>query len=559
MNVSKPTRNVRRRGSKRQRPIDLPANISESVRVMADGIYNKTIEEMRYTHKARAFVPQGTEVTDKTIELGHKKFGSGRFNQLVKNGICEVGVDALSRVREVTHNFAYKHKLRPDDDPDHEIYLTDQGHSGRCWMFAALNFVRRKLISQYQLKGGFELSESYLFWADKIERANLLWTMVINMREKGKIDTNDDRLRCYQEQISSDGGTWSFFVELIQKYGIMPKSVWGETVNSYYSNELNDHWIRYMLSKVAEINNQKTFNKKRLTELKDTVWVPEVISMMNKFIGKPPAKFDWITHNRHDKVISHLNMTPDLFYHAIVEPLAQLDTKVVLVHDPRNTSCKSRIPVGQTAVAGCNMVGRLPSMVHSVKMDDMLKATKNAIGAEDAVWFACDVGTHFDYENGVFDMKAFDYKSALSEYSKFTASDSFSLVYNAPTHAMLFVGYSDPVEESDDYDADRNDKEMQFRVENSWGYTHWNDSGYQLMKENWFRSNVYMVVVDRAHVPPGTWKTISKNRHNPIVLKYNDPFGFVAKKCQSCNHRAPHIRAVADGLYFQKRTKRRRM
>ena len=52
-----------------------------------------------------------------------------------------------------------------------EGLATSQGGSGRCWMFAMLNTLRLPIIKELDLPSDFELSQSYLFFWDKIERA----------------------------------------------------------------------------------------------------------------------------------------------------------------------------------------------------------------------------------------------------------------------------------------------------------------------------------------------------------------------------------------------------
>ena len=50
--------------------------------------------------------------------------------------------------------------------------ITDQKSSGRCWLFTGLNVMRAKAIAKYGL-GSFEFSESYPFFYDQLEKANL--------------------------------------------------------------------------------------------------------------------------------------------------------------------------------------------------------------------------------------------------------------------------------------------------------------------------------------------------------------------------------------------------
>lgn len=57
--------------------------------------------------------------------------------------------------------------------------VTNQRSSGRCWLFAATNVFRVGLIKKYKLPS-FEFSQSYLFFWDKLEKANFFlereWT-----------------------------------------------------------------------------------------------------------------------------------------------------------------------------------------------------------------------------------------------------------------------------------------------------------------------------------------------------------------------------------------------
>lgn len=50
---------------------------------------------------------------------------------------------------------------------------TNQQSSGRCWLFAALNVIRRQVASKHNLSD-FELSQNYLFfWVIAVTRNSL--------------------------------------------------------------------------------------------------------------------------------------------------------------------------------------------------------------------------------------------------------------------------------------------------------------------------------------------------------------------------------------------------
>jgi len=66
-------------------------------------------------------------------------------------------------VGKTDHFFKYKIKVDA---------ITDQKNSGRCWMFTSLNTYRPKVKEKFNLNS-FEFSESYLYFWDILEKANL--------------------------------------------------------------------------------------------------------------------------------------------------------------------------------------------------------------------------------------------------------------------------------------------------------------------------------------------------------------------------------------------------
>ena len=56
--------------------------------------------------------------------------------------------------------------------------VTNQKQSGRCWLFSTLNVLRHDFGAKHKAKN-FTLSQSYNFFWDKLERANLFYEKVI--------------------------------------------------------------------------------------------------------------------------------------------------------------------------------------------------------------------------------------------------------------------------------------------------------------------------------------------------------------------------------------------
>ena len=82
--------------------------------------------------------------------------------------------------------------------------MTNQRSSGRCWLLDATNVFRVAIMKRYNLKE-FELSQSYLFFWDKLEKANWFLEQIL--------ETLDEPLdgRLVQALLSDpvgDGGQW---------------------------------------------------------------------------------------------------------------------------------------------------------------------------------------------------------------------------------------------------------------------------------------------------------------------------------------------------------------
>ena len=79
-------------------------------------------------------------------------------NTISKNDIREL---AVNRNQASINQNIFSNQLEP------RVAVTNQRSSGRCWLFAALNAMRRDMIKRYNLAADFELSQSYLFFWDK--------------------------------------------------------------------------------------------------------------------------------------------------------------------------------------------------------------------------------------------------------------------------------------------------------------------------------------------------------------------------------------------------------
>lgn len=135
--------------------------------------------------------------------------------------------------------------------------ITDQKSTGRCWMFSGLNIVRPSVTSRLGCED-IELSQAYLYFYEKLEKANLFLNAVIETRDK---PTTDRAVENLMKQVVQDGQNWHGFTALVKKYGVVPKDVMPETYsasNSAHVIQVLSLRLKQAAMKIRESDAKKT-------------------------------------------------------------------------------------------------------------------------------------------------------------------------------------------------------------------------------------------------------------------------------------------------------------
>ena len=101
-------------------------------------------------------------------------------------------------------------KIRFEGSP-----ITNQRSSGRCWLFAATNVFRVAVMQRYNLKE-FELSQAYLFFWDKLEKANYFLEQILDTVEE---DLDGRLIQTLLASPVGDGGQWGRFLSSTPSQG----------------------------------------------------------------------------------------------------------------------------------------------------------------------------------------------------------------------------------------------------------------------------------------------------------------------------------------------------
>ncbi len=427
---------------------------------------------------------------------------------------------ALRRSHMKEENWEYN--IKTEQTPR----VTDQYHSGRCWMFSAMNQLRYPMIKKFNLPNSFEFSGAYLFFYDKIERANFFLESMWALKDK-EIDDRYVKIFIDQGQYMSDGGYFQYFLNLVKKYGLLPKSIYNDSYNCLTSDDMNETLQTVLNHMTLEL--RKNDWTRQEYELKMDQWMTKIYDLMARFMGEPPKvneEFTWKYKDNEEKYKT-LTTTPKLFYQRHIPH--EHETKITLIHDPRNPDNYYKTHLIEY---GSNMVSGLPANFLNVPLDVMKNAIKESLKSDCAVWFANDVGKCLDGENNTLDTNRFDYKAVLGTDVSFDKADMLRMCTSVPSHAMVLCGVD--VDESDPKNIIYN----KWRVENSWGVgqeMEWTqDNGYWKMSDDHFNKYTYMAVVDQKFIDEQTAQKMIDTMGETVVYKPWDAFGTVARG--SCKH-----------------------
>ncbi len=98
-----------------------------------------------------------------------------------------------------------------------------------------MNTVRHGIADEFGIKD-FEFSQNYNAFFDRLEKANLFYENILATADK---PLDDREVATYLSGPDEDGGHYDQAAALIEKYGLVPKSVMPETYNSDKTAELN--------------------------------------------------------------------------------------------------------------------------------------------------------------------------------------------------------------------------------------------------------------------------------------------------------------------------------
>lgn len=383
--------------------------------------------------------------------------------------------------------------------------VSDQKQSGRCWMFAALNTMRRSIAAQFNLKD-FELSQNYTNFWDKFEKANYFYENILNTADQPLSSRKVAFLLATPQQ---DGGQWDMLTALIAKYGIVPQSVMPETYNSERSNEINAT-LNLKLRKDAVNLRQMVADKasEADTAAAKNRFLSQDYRLLVYALGEPPMKFDFQYRDKDNHYHSDRDLTPQRFFEKYVG--WDLDQYQSIINAP--TADKPYNHLYTVEMLG-NVVGGRQVRHLNLDINTFKQLAIKQLQAGESVWFGCDVGQSSDRKLGIMDTAIYDKNALFNVDLDMTKAQRLDYGESMMTHAMVITGV--------DLVAG---KPTKWKVENSWG-NKVGEKGYFVMSDAWLDQYVYQIVINKKYLSDDLLKA---TKEDPKVLAPWDPMGALA-------------------------------
>ncbi|PNS15324.1 hypothetical protein CAC42_5495 [Sphaceloma murrayae] len=393
--------------------------------------------------------------------------------------------------------------------------VTNQRSSGRCWIFAATNVFRIALMKSYNLPS-FELSQSYLFFWDKVEKANYFLENIVETAGEG---VESRMIGALMASPVGDGGQWDMIANLVGKYGLVPQGLYPDTWNAMNSRTM-DSLVTTKLREDALVLRKlvaKGTGTAEVQRVKDQM-MKDVVRVLTLTLGPPPAadkKFTWEFYDKSGKLQtvrkSPLEFAGGLKDQRAVRACGGTDVHSLfsLVNDPRNEFGRLL-----TVERLGNVWGGRPITYVNVESTTLKKAAVAMIKKGFPVFFGSDVGKFSDSAKGIMDVGLVDYQLGFNVKLGMTKAQRLQTGESAMTHAMVLTAVH----------LDSEGKSVRWRVENSWSESA-GDHGYFVASDAWMDEFCYQAVVDPSVVSSDITDILEQT---PKTLPLWDPMGALA-------------------------------
>ena len=412
-------------------------------------------------------------ITLEQITEFSRKYNEDETNKIIENSIVKNGLE----------NTCIDRNIIIENQPIFNIELPeckrqDQVQSHRCWIYAGLNTIKYDVSKNLNIEiNNLELSNNYIAFFDKLEKSNNAYENAINLENVDFECINKENIFKY---CVSEGGYWQWFVAIVNKYGIVPKSVMPNAFES-------DNWqkIEYIYTekvkkdilKLIELK-EKQFDIEEIRKVKQN-FIEENYFILSKVLGEPKYEFAYEYKDKNGEYRKIEKITPIAFKDKFLS--MKLEEFVSIANLPMyNMEYKK---IYRKKYEG-NVIGKSYVEFLNLPIEDLKELAIKQLKDEIPVWFGVYVQKFRDKKSGVLDKRLYNYDKTL-KIDFLTKAESLNLIDISMEHAMTLCGVNIT-----------DNKPQRWKVEDSYG-TKERYNGYYIMNDNYFDQFVLNVIINK--------------------------------------------------------------
>ena len=438
-------------------------------------------------------------ITKDFIDNSEREYESSDIYAVARHALTNNSISSLTKVNEQTEFTRNRFSIDIKT-----LKVTNQKASGRCWIFAGCNVLREAVAKKLNLKE-FEISQNYVAFFDKLEKCNYLLESVIKLRN----DKSEERtLDTILQRGIEDGGQWDLFVNVVKKYGVVPKDAFPETFQSSNTREIDNLLNRYVRKFAYEIKN----TDENEIENKKSFVMKNIYKILCSCFGVPPKtfSFEYVVEDKEGNKEYHneKNLTPHKFLDEYVG--INLDEYVSIIHSPTEDK-----PFNETYTVKYlgNVIEGNQVKYLNLDMNRMKELVINQLKDGETVWFGSDCSKCADRKGGIWDDRSFDIDKLFQIDTSMPKEAMLDTWESAMNHAMVITGVN--LDEG---------KATKWKIENSWGEDV-ASKGYYVATDSWFDKFVYQAVINKKYLNEYELSNLNKE---PKKLELWDPMGTLA-------------------------------
>ena len=311
---------------------------------------------------------------------------------IMANAIAKNGLNDVSLNQTVLRDVQYEFSIEIESGK-----ITAQGSSGRCWLFAGLNTLRHAIMKKLNLET-FELSQNYQMFWDKLEKANYFLESILETLEE---PTEGRLINWLLADPIGDGGQWDMFVNLVNKYGVVPKDEMPETYHSGNTRVMNGIITVKLREDACRLREAYRLGASA-AELgaRKHEMLNEVYRVLVECLGEPPTSFDLEYRDKDKNFCRDTGLMPQAFLAKYVD--LDANEYVSLINAP--TADKPYLRTYTVKFLG-NVKGGKEVLYLNVPADTLRQVAIAQLTDKEPVWFGCDVGKLMDGQSGIIDTR----------------------------------------------------------------------------------------------------------------------------------------------------------